>query len=72
MYLSQMQKLNQIQGLKENFDKNKQIAIENGALGEIAVDSTGKLVVQDDNGKITTAESVADAKEKGLRLITNN
>ena len=71
MYLSQMQELNKIEYLKNNFDKAKEKMISNDGVNEIAVNAAGQIVTQDKDGKIKYAKSLADAEEKGLTPLTN-
>ena len=71
MYLSQMQELNKIEYLKNNFDKAKEVMISNDAVNEFAVDALGRIATQDKDGEIQYASSLADAKEKGLTPLTN-
>ena len=68
-YLQQLSQLNTIQYAKSSFDKAKEVAIQNDALGEFAVTNTGRYVVQDDEGKI----SYKTLKEVGKdeRFVTN-
>lgn len=68
-YLQQLSQLNTIQYAKSSFDKAKEVAIQNDALGEFAVTNTGRYVVQDGNGKI----SYKTLKEVGKdeRFVTN-
>ena len=73
MYIKLMQELNTIKYLKGNFDKAKEIMMSNDSANEIAVNSIGQLVAQDANTKeIVYANSIADAREKGLTLLTNS
>ena len=70
MYLQQMYKLNDIRNLKAHYDKAEQAMIQNDAVNEVAVDFRGKLIgIKDD--KLQYADSVADAKEKGISILTN-
>ena len=72
MYLSQMQELNTIQYLKNNFDKANETMIKNGAENEIAVNARGEIVTQNPNSeKIEYVKSLAEASEKGLTPLTN-
>lgn len=72
MYLSQMQELNTIQYLKNNFDKASETMIKNGAENEIAVNARGEIVTQNPNSeKIEYVKSLAEASEKGLTPLTN-
>lgn len=68
-YLQQLSQLNTIQYAKSSFDKAKEVAIQNDALGEFAVTNTGRYVVQDGEGKI----SYKTLKEVGKdeRFVTN-
>lgn len=73
MYVKLMQEINTIKYLKGNFDKAKEIMMNNDSANEIAVNSLGQLVAQDANTKeIVYANSIADAREKGLTLLTNS
>lgn len=72
MYLSQMQQLNNIQYLKSYYDKAEQSAISNNAMNEFAVNSMGQLACQNqETGEIEYADSLKDAKEKGIVPLTN-
>lgn len=73
MYISQMQELNTIQYLKDNFDKAKETMISNDAVNEVAVNAIGQLAAQDsETGKIEYVDSVEDARKKGLHLLSNS
>lgn len=72
MYLSQMEQLNQIQNLKANFDKSKEIMMKNDAANEIAVNALGQLAAQDKNGNIVYANSIADIEKNNLTPLTNS
>ena len=70
MYLSNMQKLNQIEYLKGKHDEASKAVNENDAVNEFAVDYAGRLVGQKD-GKIVYIKSLKDAEEKGVNPLTN-
>lgn len=72
MYLSQMEQLNQIQNLKANFDKSKEIMMKNDAANEIAVNALGQLVAQDKDRNIVYANSIADIEKNNLTPLTNS
>ena len=73
MYLSSMQKINNLKYSKDVFDKAKAQATTNEALNEFAVTTGGKLVLQDREGKITTGTYADYIKSKGrLNPITND
>ncbi len=72
MYLSQMEQLNQIQNLKANFDKSKEIMLNNDAANEIAVNAFGQLVAQDKDRNIVYANSIADIEKNNLTPLTNS
>ena len=72
MYLSQMEQLNQIQNLKANFDKSKEIMLNNDAANEIAVNALGQLVAQDKDRNIVYANSIADIEKNNLTPLTNS
>ena len=71
MYLSNMQKLNQIQLMKEDFDKAREIAINNDAMNEFAVDAYGDYIVQDAKTKEIKSAGLNEIKEGGLNPLTN-
>lgn len=71
MYLQSMQQLSGIKHSKEVYDKAKAVATQNDALGEFAVTSNGRYVVQDqETGKLSIA-SLQEIQEKGLNPLTN-
>ena len=73
MYLSSMQKINNLKYSKDVFDKAKAQATTNEALNEFAVTTGGKLVLQDREGKITTGTYADYVKSEGrLNPITND
>ena len=73
MYLSSMQKINNLKYSKDVFDKAKAQATTNEALNEFAVTAGGKLVLQDREGKITTGTYADYIKSEGrLNPITND
>ena len=66
-----MQQLSGIKHSKEVYDKAKAVATQNDALGEFAVTSNGRYIVQDQqNGKLTTA-TLEEIEKNGLNPITN-
>ena len=69
LYLQQMEELNKVQYMKENFDKARDIAISKDAMGEFAVNADGTYIVQKD-GKIGSA-TLAQIKEGGYNPLTN-
>ena len=73
MYLQQMQKLNQIQYLKANYDNAEKTLIANDGVNEFAVDFAGRLVGQNKNkkGEIVYINSLKEAKEKEVTPLTN-
>ena len=71
MYLQSMQQLSGVKHSKEVYDKAKTVATQNDALGEFAVTSNGRYVVQDqETGKLSIA-SLQEIQEKGLNPLTN-
>lgn len=72
MYLKQMQVVNNLQFEKAAYDKAKENVTTNKGLGEIAVDSSGRIVGQDENGdlKRLTLEELKDFKGK-FKPFTN-
>ncbi len=70
MYLKSMQQLNRAKHSKEVYDQAKKIAIDNDAMGEFAVTSSGQYIVQDSSGKIGIA-TLDEIKTKKLNPLTN-
>ena len=63
MYLRAMQQLNNVSRSKEIYDKAYEVAVANGALNEIAVDSFGNYAVQNkETGKIETVSKIDISK----------
>ena len=71
MYLQSMQRVNNAMYSKELYDKAKEYATKNEALNEFAVDAIGNFIVQDKDGKLSTAKSWKEALTGGKTPITN-
>lgn len=73
LYLQQLQQINNIKFSKAAYDKAKEQATSNDALNEFAVDSTGRVAVQTQDGKISFVNwnDVKSSKGK-YNPLTNN
>ena len=70
LYLQSMQQINQAKHSQSVYNEAKKIAINNDAMGEFAVTSDGRYIVQDTDGKIGVA-SLDDIQKKKLNPLTN-
>ena len=74
MYLQQLQQLNTVEYMKNDFDKAKEQATNNDALDEFAVDRAGNVIIQNmDTGDITSMSwnDFKQKNDKNLNPLTN-
>ena len=74
MYLQQLQQLNTVEYMKNDFDKAKEQATNNDALDEFAVDRAGNVIIQNmDTGDITPMSwnDFKQKNDKNLNPLTN-
>lgn len=74
MYLKNLYQIRLAQDNKEYFDKAIENAYKNGSMGEPAISMDGKLIVQDNTGKIKTIglDTYFDNKDSYIPLTVSN